>query len=134
MRLTFIVSRVMTIATVIVFIILNNHHAEEFLNATQLWKGSQDVILLVLMPQNAKKKFRARMVPPLTLQMAHGTGQLDRCRTEVQNQGRVSIVTWLRMTSSSARGDIPTAVATSHPQAYFDQPSTDNMKVIHCLP
>ena len=77
MRLTFIVSRVMTIATVIVFIILTNHHAEEFLNATQLWKGSQDVILLVLIPQNAKKKFRARMVPPLTLQMAHGTGQLD---------------------------------------------------------
>ena len=34
---------------------------------------SQDVLLLVLVPQNAKKKFRARMAPPLTLQLASRT-------------------------------------------------------------
>ena len=35
-----------------------------------------------------------------------------------------AIVTWLRMTNPPARGGIPTA----------DQPSTDDIKVIHYLP
>ena len=38
MRLTFIVSQVVMIATVIVFIILTNHHVQEVLNATQCGK------------------------------------------------------------------------------------------------
>ena len=53
-----------------------------------MWKRSQDVLLLVLMPQHAKKIW-VRMAPLLTLQLACGTGHLDWCQTDVRHQGRV---------------------------------------------
>ena len=85
-----------------------------------MWKGSQDVLLLVTMPQYAKK-VRVRMAPPLTLQLACGTGHLREVRLKA-----VSYTHNYYLVDNNvppARGDIPTA----------NQPSTDRIKVIHCL-
>ena len=90
-----------------------------------MWKGSQDVLLLVLVPHDARKKFRARMAPPFTLQLAYVTGQLDRRQIEVRHQSCCTHDCYLVENDvPPTRGDIPTT----------DQPSTDDTKVICCLP